>query len=53
MLEGQQEDQPVGGEAGEGELNCRQPAESVGKAVLALFVADMHLCPCAKLHGKD
>lgn len=53
MLEGQQEAQPVGGEAGEGELNCRQPAESVGKAVLAPFVADTDLCPCATLHARD
>lgn len=53
VLEGQQEAQQVGEEAGEGELNCRQPAESVRKAVLAPFVADMYLCPCATLHGRD
>lgn len=28
----------MGGEAGEGGLNGRQPVESVGKAVLSLFV---------------
>lgn len=53
VLEGQREAQPVGGEAGKGGLNCRKPAESVRKAVLAPFVADMYLCPCATLHGRD